>query len=152
MQQLGWLHATPRRANGSGAAEPARSRLTQMVERGDTPDLPPLGAEAYLVDHLLEVGPAMPAGMGDAPLSYSEIHAYTLAAGVRLAPWEARALRMLSREYLSARAEGEDADCPPPYIARPSADRAARVSAALAGALRGRKAPKQAAERTGGAA
>lgn len=142
MQQLAWLHAVPRRKGAAQDAEP-QTRLQEMTERGLTPEFPDLGPERYLVDYLLEIGPTLPTGMGAAPLTHGEIAAWQGNVGVRLQPWEARALRALSIEYVGTRAEAADPLCPPPYIAAGNAERRRAVSRAISDALRGRPAPQQ---------
>lgn len=112
-----------------------------MTERGLTPDLPELGPERYLVDYLLEIGPTMPTGMGVAPLSHGEIAAWQSNVGICLQPWEARALRMLSIEYVGTRAEAADPACPPPYLSTGNVDRRRAVSRAIGEAF-GRRAKK----------
>lgn len=57
----------------------------------------------------------MPAGMGNAPLSHSEIAAWQSNTGIELSAWEARTLRQLSAEYLASAQEAEDEKCKPPW-------------------------------------
>jgi len=52
--------------------------------------------------------------MGETPLGWSDLRAYADLTGVDLDPWEARALRDLSRTYLSARESGQDLLSIPP--------------------------------------
>jgi hypothetical protein len=54
--------------------------------------------------------------MGETPLGWSDLRAYADLTGVDLAPWEARALRDLSRAYLSARESGQDLLSIPPVL------------------------------------
>lgn len=78
--------------------------------------MPPTEAGAYLLDYLFEVGPVMAGGMGHAPLTFQELTAWQERIGIRLSPWEARTLRLLSMAYISASHEAEARDCPPPWI------------------------------------
>lgn len=69
----------------------------------------------YLVTWFEDVGPAMSGGMGSAPLSHSEIRAWQDNMGLAITPWEARALRELSRAYVGQAAISDAPECPPPY-------------------------------------
>lgn len=64
--------------------------------------MPPVTGPAYLLEYLFEIGPTMAAGMGNGPITFSEILAWQLLTGIRLRPWEVRLLRRLSRDYLGA--------------------------------------------------
>jgi hypothetical protein len=57
----------------------------------------------------------MSGGMGNAPLSHSEIAAWQGNTGIELSAWEARTLRTLSAEYLNSAQDAEDAKCKAPW-------------------------------------
>lgn len=78
--------------------------------------MPPCEAE-YLVAYLFDAGPVMAAGMGVATLSHQELQAFCELTGIALQPWEARMLRNLSRDYLTASQAAEKIDCPAPWAA-----------------------------------
>ena len=64
-------------------------------------DLPPIKKGSYLIEYLLELGPALSSGGSVTPISYQDIQAFQNVIGLSLTPWEAETLRMLSREYVS---------------------------------------------------
>lgn len=53
------------------------------------------------------MGPASSGAGGPEPLTFAEIAAWRQLAGVRLTPWQARALRNLSRDYVAELAAAE---------------------------------------------
>lgn len=85
-----------------------------MQERDEAIPLPPNPAE-YLTRWLFEIGPAVPAGMGQAPLGWRDIAAWQEIVGVKLLVWEARLLRRLSRDFVNASHDARKADCPAPW-------------------------------------
>lgn len=78
------------------------------------PDMPQVSAP-YLVGYLFEVGPVMPAGMGAGPVTHEELRAWQAGTGIELQPWEFRALRGLSQEYLTESHQAEQPDRPAPW-------------------------------------
>ena len=78
------------------------------------PDMPPIEVGGYLAGYLFEIGPTMPGGMGAAPITNQEIESWQRLARITLAPWEARFLRRLSRDYIgeSHKAEKRGAEAP----------------------------------------
>lgn len=62
-------------------------------------DMPPCGAQ-YLAAYLFEIGPTLSSGMGDGPITHSEIAAWMGNTGIELDAWQARTLRRLSLDYL----------------------------------------------------
>jgi hypothetical protein len=69
----------------------------------------------YLIDYLLQVGPASSSGMGLAVISFTELQAWQACAGIVLQPWEGQILRRLSADYITESVRAEKPDCPPPY-------------------------------------
>ena len=82
---------------------------------GVEPQLPALDACAYLVDIFWEIGPTLSTGMGEVPISQSEIRAWQDNMGVELAPWQVQLMRRLSIEYLSQAHKATDPNCKPPF-------------------------------------
>ena len=118
VRQAAWLNATPERAASDRSGGKAVSRLEKLrSNQGDDwePDMPPLDAGAFLLGVLFEVGPVLSGAMGPAPLSHSELRAWMDNCGVELQPWEARALRRLSIDYLVESNTAEKADAPAPW-------------------------------------
>lgn len=76
--------------------------------------MPPVDA-GYLIGHLWEIGPAMSGGMGPAVISHQDIAAWQDLIGIELQPWEARALRRLSRDYVAELHRAEKADAAAPW-------------------------------------
>ena len=110
-----------------------------MKDRGEHPLLPPI-AHRYLVQWWLEIGPTVMAGMGEGPVSFADISAWQQVTGNMLEPWEAKAIRHLSREFLSQQHEARKPFCPSPAAASEEhaqmRDRVAGQFKALMGALR----------------
>lgn len=89
-----------------------------------------------MISLLFDAGPAMYGGMGDAPLTHSEINAYKTNTKTELTAWEARTLRRLSSVYLSESSKAQEPDCPEPFQPEPDPISKAEVSAKLQAALR----------------
>ena len=87
-----------------------------MKDRGEHPLLPPI-THRYLVQWWLEIGPTVMAGMREGPVGFSEIAAWQQLTGNMLAPWEAQAIRRISREFLSQQHEARKPFCPSPSAA-----------------------------------
>lgn len=66
------------------------------------------GGEHYMLDALVEAGPALPGQMGPVPLSWQEIDAYARQTQAIDEPWEARTLIKMSAAYLEGIAVGEN--------------------------------------------
>ncbi|WP_404711483.1 hypothetical protein [Sphingomonas sp. MMS24-J13] len=90
-----------------------------MKKGGIKPPLPPTSMP-HIASRLMEIGPTQPAGMGVAPLSWSEINAWCDRTGIEIAPWEARLIRRLSVEYIAFGRKAEAENCPPPWKAEVS--------------------------------
>ena len=90
------------------------SRLNKMQADGIVVDMPPCDA-LYLVAYLFEAGPTMPSAMGETPLSHSELESWQRNTGIHLQPWECRAMKRLSIEYMSEAQKATDPGRPAPY-------------------------------------
>lgn len=90
------------------------------------PDMPDAGIASYLLEYLFEIGPTMAGAAGAAAITHQEIAAWQQLSRVRLSPWEAHALRSLSREFVAAAHLAEKADAKAPWLTETTpADRAA---------------------------
>lgn len=78
--------------------------------------MPACGAQ-YLLGYLFEIGPAVPVGMGDGPITHCEIAAWMANTGIRLTPWEARTLRRLSVDYVREASRATQSSHPAPWVA-----------------------------------
>jgi len=80
--------------------------------------MPPLSAHGrYLVAILNDVGPVSPMGMGGVvAISESELMAWQVNQAIRLAPWECRLVRRMSKEYAAMAGAATKPDCPMPWI------------------------------------
>lgn len=79
------------------------------------PELPPIDFGEHLVPILFEIGPGMPVGMGNGPLTFGEIDAWCRGMGIDLQPWERRWLRRLSIEYLNEGPKASKQFAPAPW-------------------------------------
>jgi len=84
-----------------------------MQDRGEHPLLPPV-THRHIVGWWLEIGPTAASGMGEAAIGWQEIAAWERLTANRLEPWEAQAIRRLSREFLSQQHEARKPHCLPP--------------------------------------
>ncbi|CAD7335322.1 hypothetical protein FIM10_02160 [Sphingomonadales bacterium 56] len=85
------------------------------MKRADIAPLLPPNPAPYLTEWLFDAGPSSPAGMGDAVLGWTDLHAWQSITGIELQPWEARTLRRLSRDYLNQLHEAKKPGCSAPY-------------------------------------
>ncbi|MEG3089498.1 phage tail assembly chaperone [Sphingomonas sp. PB4P5] len=118
---MAWLNATPKPPPGSKRAEtadktPSISRIDKMKRDKIVPPMPP-NPMPHMITRLVEIGLSESNGMGASPLSWREINEWQQAAGVDLAPWEARLMRTLSLAYLAESRKAESETCPPPWHA-----------------------------------
>lgn len=113
MRQTAWLSTAPEKANSKDKLEPV-SRLKAMRQRGEEPMLPPNPAE-YLTDWLFEIGPTIPTGMGEVPLTFGDLAAWQDVMGIELEPWEARLLKSLSGDFVDERYHARKRDRPAPW-------------------------------------
>jgi len=119
VRQSAWLNTRPKKADGdkSDKSDPEPTRREQLAKEGIAqPAMPPCQAE-YLLGYLFEIGPAATAGMGEVPITHSEIRAWMLNTGIRLSPWEARTLRKLSQDYVNESHKATQRNCPAPWTA-----------------------------------
>lgn len=81
-------------------------------------EMPPCD-ESRLLGYLFEVGPTIPAGMGEGPVTHSEIDAWQNNTGIQLNAWESRTLRRLSQDYAGQSHKSTARDCPAPWLDAP---------------------------------
>jgi hypothetical protein len=139
---MAWLHTAPESEHtGKGKQPDPVTRVKAMEGRGEHPRFPPV-AHQYLVRWWLDIGPTMPAGMGDAPLPLRYIADEMGTLGVDIGPWEAQAIRAMSRAFISERHEARKRGHPAPYseeLPKEVQDRVTSQFAALVAAMGRRK-------------
>jgi hypothetical protein len=84
-----------------------------MQTDGIEPQFPECVAH-HLAEYLFEIGPTIPAGMGEGPISQLEIAAWQANTGVELTRWDVRTLRRLSIAYLMEAQKAKSPACPSP--------------------------------------
>ena len=99
---MGWLHSIP---NGK---KQSRAELQKNIE------MPEVEA-GYLIEYWDDLGLVGYAGMGEATLSYLEINAWLHAVGIELEPWEYKAIRGMSLNYIVSKNKAQETECPMPY-------------------------------------
>lgn len=122
MRALAWWQAVPeppksaQARSSSRAARPVSRRAKAEAEEREV-FMPHVVDEApmYLVDTLLEAGPASGGGLGPQPLTWTDLNAWQRATGIELAPWEARLVRRLSAEYLDEHQRAREPTATPPW-------------------------------------
>ena len=78
------------------------------------------------------------AGMGEGPITQSEIAAWQGNVGIELTSWEARTLRSLSTVYLIECQKAKSPTCPSPLaVAISDEDRKTKLPKMIRSALRG---------------
>lgn len=77
-------------------------------------------------------------GMATAPLSWVEIATWQRLTACPLQPWEARAIRQASVEYVNQLHKAADPACPPPWASDPTDDDRQRVATGLRAMLSAR--------------
>lgn len=97
----------------------------------------------HVVGYLFEVGPVV----GEHPVTFGEIDAWTRATGVVLSEFEATTIRDLSRHYLHMRHEAADAKCPAPVMTRAALPSREEISNKLRDLLRSFNKPGAKADR-----
>lgn len=90
----------PDAPKGSEKKQPSRRAVLLKALKSEVLDMPECDAD-YLLNYLFEVGPTLAGGMGESPLSETELRAWMSNTGIELDSWEARTVKRLSREYLS---------------------------------------------------
>lgn len=104
VRQTAWLNAIPEKSK-----RPRRETTSR--------ELPPIEGGGYLIDILFEIGPIKPAGMGaQIGIEETDLLAWQQNQQVALYPWEAKLIRLLSREYAAMAMEARDPLCSAPYI------------------------------------
>ena len=73
-----------------------------------------MGPGYYLVLALFAAGPTLPTPMGETPLDWPTILAYSRATGTVIEAWEMQALRDMSRAYMAGQKRGTDVLSKPP--------------------------------------
>lgn len=104
------------------------SRQERAKRDGNTAilELPPLEGCGYLISWLFECGPVNNGGMGQVPLTWTDIKDWSGLMGVDVTGWEAGVLKRLSSAYLSEYQQAKDPGRPAPY--RPDMTASARAS------------------------
>ena len=130
MRHLAWLGAVPREKSEDQARDhqalrgdqrkaipkpKPKSRQEQMEADGVIIEMPPNPAP-FIIDRLMEVGPAMGGGMERAPITFTEIENWKATTWSSLMPWESRMLRRLSVAFVAESHRAEEPDCPPPWV------------------------------------
>lgn len=73
----------------------------------------------HLVSYLYEIGPTLPNGMGESPLTHTEIEAWQRNTGIQLDSWEARTIHMASLQYLSESQKATNPSAEAPWVDAP---------------------------------
>ena len=108
-----------------------REALRKELKMADTDELEmPLCEASSIVGYLFEIGPTLPAGMGEGPITFIEIDAFQRNTGIQFDAWTARTVRQLSGIYLAELNKATDRNYPPPWI---GADYARQASSIIAG-------------------
>jgi hypothetical protein len=141
---LAWLNTAPipekKHSVSVGSIKPMTRLQTMRLDRKDDdymPDMPEVEGHHQMLNYLWDCGPFMSGGMGEQPLSHSEIWCWQDNSGIELNAWQARTLRRLSAEYLAQCQASSKPDCPSPIEMTQMTDLdRQRVNDKIQGALR----------------
>lgn len=86
-----------------------------MLDKGAWVPLPDLGDARYLWEWLHDLGLSKSGAMGPVPMDWIDLQAWQNGIGHRAQPWELRAMREASRNFVWQQHESEDPQCPPPW-------------------------------------
>jgi len=119
VRHCAWLNAVPEKPEGDKSDKKEVSRREAFrkelrLSDAEELDMPPCDA-GYLLAYLFELGPTLPTGMGDAPISHGEIESWQRNTGICLGSWESRILKRLSNDYLNQAHRSTARDCPSPW-------------------------------------
>ena len=90
------------------------ARIDQYRDAETAPELPEC-CVSELIDVLMDAGPRMIAGMGEAPLSAQELLAWCAGTGQDLTPWEFATVLQMSRAYAGEYQAAQDPNAPAPW-------------------------------------
>lgn len=94
---------------------PSKAKRPRRETKSDA--MPHIEAGAHLLEILFEVGPAKSSGMGQqVGIDEIDLLAWQYNQGITLTPWEAKAIRALSKEYAYMLGQASEANCPAPWI------------------------------------
>lgn len=130
---MGWLHAVPKLKANDASKETRQERLSKEDREIDFPPCEMM----YMVDYLFSVGPVTPTGMGSIPITHQEILAWRFNMDIDICPWEANALREMSRQYLAELVQSDKHDSPPPWVAEVDDQKGKLVAERVKDILRG---------------
>lgn len=119
VKQSAWLNTTPDKPQTKGkhdnSDEPEPSRREMFRKQGfDSLEMPSCDAQ-YVINYLFEIGPTAHSGMGESPISQSDIWHWQANTGIELSAWEARILRSLSLHYMSESYKAKTPNYPAPW-------------------------------------
>lgn len=92
-----------------------KTRLEIRQER-ETPILFPEVNFEYLLTCLTEIGFSTQSGMGQAPLSFTDVDNWSKITGANMESWELTLMVKLSQQYCFQQAISDDRNCEEPYI------------------------------------
>lgn len=114
VRQNAWLDTSPENPEGSNSKAQNPTRRKDMEQRGVSPDMP-LCSAVHIIGYLYEIGPTESSGLGQSPISHSEIESWQNNTGIELNSWESRTIRQLSIIYSNECIAARDYSCPAPH-------------------------------------
>lgn len=82
--------------------------MALAIKLDEDPGLSDLGTLDYLWDAFIDTGMTMDTGMGEAPLSWTEVSNFAQSTLAVDEPWELRTLHAMSAGYLRAKQAGQE--------------------------------------------
>lgn len=117
VRQSTWLNTALKKPKGDTSEEPAKSRMQTRLDADESyqPPLPEVAAP-HLLGYLFEIGPISLGGAMQSPITSQEILAWQQLTRIALTPWEARAIKRMSIDYLDQMHASEAPDCKAPWM------------------------------------
>ena len=137
-----WLNTAPEpeKKQLSGALKPFTRLQKMRHDRQDDdymPNLPDIEGLEHVPEYLWDCGPVIYSGMGEQPLSHTDIRHWQENTGIEVSAWLAGMIRRLSMEYLAQCQAAKSPDCPSPIEApKLSNEERSSVAEKIQGALR----------------
>ena len=109
-----WLSAVPDHKNNGKQNERTRYEILKD-KQSELITLPEIEYGEWIIEYLMEIGPAGSNGMGLCPICYTEINAWINTTKTEVSPWDVNMIRHLSRVYVSQYNDSKDKNAPAPY-------------------------------------
>ena len=108
-----------------------KTRIKILEEqKSELKNMPEIEYGEWIIEYLLEIGPAQSFGMGLSPISFYDIYSWSKITGTHINHWDAISIKKLSKIYVSQYSISSEKECPAPYfnITKPIEEQRENVS------------------------